>query len=177
MPPADFLTQRLRLRPFAESDLPHIEAYALHESFWEFLPLEPQTPKSVRAFLDQRLADTWGEGGFKCAIELLSVDHVIGTVRISVTSEAHRSGDIGYALNPDFSGHGYMTEAVRRIIGVGFRNLNLHRIWATADVENARSWQFMERAGMRREGTLRDHKMIRGRWRDSVLYACVNLDG
>ncbi len=176
-PPPEFLTQRLRLRPFKPDDLEHLEAYVLREHFWRYLPLEPPTPHSVRRFLEDRLADSWGEGGYCCAVELCAVGHLIGTARISVTSAAHGSGDMGYALNDDFSGQGYATEAVKRLLQVGFADLGLHRVWATADVENAPSWRVMERVGMQREGLLRQDKLIRGTRRDSYLYAKLASEG
>ena len=174
--PPVFATERLCLRPFQPRDLPYLEAYALRESFWRYLPLDPQTPETVRAFLESRLNDRWGEGGFNCAVELSEAGHLIGTLRLSVSDATHRSGDLGYALNDDFSGLGYMTEAVSRIMQVGFDILGLHRIWAVADVENTGSWRLMERAGMKREGKLRANKLKRGEWCDSYLYARLASD-
>ncbi len=173
---SEFLTARLRLRPFRSEDLSYLLDYASREYFWRYLPLEPQTPDSVREFLDQRLKDVWGDGSYHCAIELADRAHLIGTVRVAVTDSRHHSGDIGYALNEDFSAKGYMTEAVTAILRVGFRELGLHRIWATADVGNIASWAVMERVGMQREGLLRHHKKIRGAWRDSYLYSILAGD-
>lgn len=176
-PPPHFSTPRLRLRPFEPQDLSQLQRYAVREAFWRHLPLDRQTDESVAAFLDRRLADRWGEGGFQCAVELLAVGHIIGTIRISVTSTAHRAGDIGFALDDEHRGQGYMTEAARHILSVGFDDLGLHRIWASASVDNVDSWRLMERIGMRREGLLRDHKCIRGSWRDSYLYSVLETDG
>ncbi|MEM7506641.1 MAG: GNAT family protein [Pseudomonadota bacterium] len=173
----EFRTDRLSLRPFRSEDLPYLLEYTLKDYFWEFLPLEPQTPDSVKSFLDQRLHDDWGKGSYHCIIELIDKKHVIGTVRISIKDTTHLSGDIGYALNADYSGRGYMTEAVSRILQIGTDELGLHRIWATADVKNDASWRLMERVGMEREGLLRHHHRIRGSWRDSYLYSILSKKG
>lgn len=173
---SEFLTPRLRIRRFRPEDLSSLQRYVLRECFWRFLPLEPQTAESVKLFLDQRLEDAWGDGEYCCAVELTETKHLIGTVRVSVANICHRSGDIGYALNDEFSGNGYMTEAVNRMLQVGFQELGLHRIWAVADVENTASWSLMERVGMQREGTLRHDKLIRGSWRDSFLYSTLTSD-
>lgn len=173
---SEFLTPRLRIRRFRPEDLPYLQRYASREHFWRFLPLEPQTAESIKLFLDQRLEDDWGNGGYCCAVELKEAGHLIGTVRIAATSKNHRAGDIGYALNDEFCGNGYMTEAVDRILQAGFQDLGLHRIWAVADVENTASWRLMERVGMRREGLLRQDKLVRGSWRDSYLYAILASD-
>ena len=69
-----------------------------------------------------------------------------------------------------------MTEALKSVLTMGFDHLELHRIWATADVENARSWRLMERVGMTREGLLREDKLVRGQWRDSYMYSMLDSD-
>ncbi|MEO0821099.1 MAG: GNAT family protein [Pseudomonadota bacterium] len=148
----------------------------MQNRFWRYLPLDPPTPASVTAFLDRRLADRWGDGGYQCAIELTDAQHLIGTVRIAIDDPAHRSGDIGYALNGASSGRGYRTEAVSRILQLCFEELDLHRLSATTDVENDASWRVMERLGMQREGRLRHHRQVRGTWRDSYLHAILKSD-
>ena len=67
-----------------------------------------------------------------------------------------------------------MTEAVQRIVQAGFEELDLHRVWATADIANSASWRLLDRVGMQREGHLRQHKRVRGEWRDSYLYSILN---
>lgn len=172
----EFRTERLRLRPFRGEDLVSLQAYSLDPAFWTYLPIEPQTPALVESFLEERLGDEWGEGEYQCAVELVAAGHLIGTVRITEQAPKHRSGNIGYAINPRFGGQGYMTEAVREILKLGNTELGLHRIWATADVENTASWRVMERVGMEREGLLRHHQLVRGEWRDSYLYSVLSGD-
>jgi L-amino acid N-acyltransferase YncA len=56
----------------------------------------------------------------------------------------------------------------------GFTDLRLHRIWATCRPDNQGSARVLEKIGMELEGQLRDHILIRGQWRDSLLYAAIN---
>ncbi len=174
--PTHFKTERLVLRPFRPEDLEPLQRYAVREEFWRYLPLEPQTPETVASFLQARLDEVWGDGGYSCAVELKGASRLIGTARVSMADSAPSAGDLGYALDDQHRGRGYMTEAVRRMLSIGFSELNLHRIWATADVDNTASWRLMERVGMRREGRLRGHKCVRGAWRDSYLYASLATD-
>ncbi|MGZ3684350.1 MAG: GNAT family N-acetyltransferase, partial [Bdellovibrionota bacterium] len=97
----------------------------------------------------------------------------IGGVRLGIQSQANRIADIGYALRHDHWGSGYGTELARAILEFGFRNCGLHRIWATADPENRASWRVLEKCGMKREGLLRENLLVRGSWRDSILYSIL----
>ena len=173
MATAELETERLRLRPFRPDDLADLQRYAVRPEFYRYLPIPAQTPESVRAFLEMELAQARRGGRYVFAIQLKPAGPVIGSVRVEMRNPANDSGDIGYALDRDHQGRGYATEAVACVLDFGFGFLRLHRIWATADVENTASWRLMARLGMRREGHLRQDTRLRGAWRDSYLYAIL----
>ena len=168
-------TSRLRLRPFASGDWLDVAAYSARPEFVRYLPLPAQTEESARAFVEDRVrgGQPNDAGDWHFALQLVGAPRLIGSIRIGVTEPAHRQGDVGYALHPDLWGHGYATEALRRVLAFGFEGLGLERIWAIADSRNEASWRVMERAGMEREGVMRHHRLHRGEWRDSVLYAAI----
>jgi ribosomal-protein-alanine N-acetyltransferase len=56
-------------------------------------------------------------------------------------------GEIGYLLKEQHRGHGFMTEAVRAIVGWGFAVLALDRIVAFTDYDNVRSRAVLTRVG------------------------------
>ncbi len=65
------------------------------------------------------------------------------------------------------------TEAARAIVETAFTTLGLHRVFATCDVRNTGSYKVMEKLSMRREGTLLKNHEVRGRWRDTHVYALL----
>jgi RimJ/RimL family protein N-acetyltransferase len=113
---------------------------------------------------------------YHLAIVLKAAERLIGGCRIEIRSAAHGSGDVGYVLDRQHWGHGYMTEATRALVGFGFGRLALHRIWAACDVDNHASARVLEKLGMRREGHLRQSRRQQGEWRDSYLYAILEPD-
>jgi RimJ/RimL family protein N-acetyltransferase len=60
--------------------------------------------------------------------------------------------EIGYWCRKKFQGQGYITEAVRGIMGFGFEKLEARRIEIHVDLRNVNSLRVAERVGMRREG-------------------------
>ena len=170
-------TDRLILRPHRAEDLSDIQRYAVRPAFYRYLAIPAQTPETVAAFLEGQLAAQGSDdGNHSFVLEHKDLRCVIGSVRLGVRDAVHRHGDLGYALDSDHQGHGYMTEAVRAVLRMGFEQLALHRIWATADIRNKRSWHLLGRCGMKREGRLREHRLVRGRWRDSYLYSILETD-
>lgn len=172
---ATLTTERLLLRPFRLDDAAAVAAYATREAFWRYLQLEPQTPAMSAEYVAKRVSGGQpdADGHWTFAAETRAGGEMIGAFRIGARSPRNRSGDLGYGLHPDWWGRGLATEAVHAMLSFGFATLGLHRVFATADVSNERSWRVMERVGMRREGVLRGDKLVRGEWRDSVLYAIL----
>ena len=93
-----------------------------------------------------------------------------GLIRIEVGEEAGEAGSVGFGLDPDFQGSGDAAEALREVVRLGFEEFDLRRMRATADIRNERSWNVLERAGVRRTERTSGHKSIRGSLADSYLY-------
>ncbi|MEI2664997.1 GNAT family N-acetyltransferase [Rossellomorea sp. LJF3] len=101
------------------------------------------------------------------------VDKVIGAGEIIIKSFAHRTGEIGYILHPDYWGEGIGTLVGRTLVGIGFGNLKLHRISATCDPRNVSSQRVLVKIGMTLEGRIRHHMKLKDGWRDSLLYGVL----
>ena len=65
---------------------------------------------------------------------------------------------IGYFVDVDHEGHGYITEAARATLQGIFTQLNAHRVRLVCDETNLRSIRVAERCNMTREGYLRENK-------------------
>lgn len=65
---------------------------------------------------------------------------------------------IGFFVDKDHEGQGYVTEAVRAVMGFIFEHLEANRVSMECDDTNARSRRVAERCGMVREGHIRENK-------------------
>jgi RimJ/RimL family protein N-acetyltransferase len=99
-------------------------------------------------------------------------DAVVGLCGI-VPNPVLEDGELWYLLRPERWGRGLVTEGVARLVEHAFRDLGLHRIWASCLPENPASARVLEKLGFRREGLLRRNLRIHGMWRDSWLYAVL----
>lgn len=98
---------------------------------------------------------------------------VMGGIGIKPHSRFKRA-EIGYWIGVPYWGHGYTTEAARRIIQFGFDTLDIVRIEATFMLENSASLRIMQKVGMQQEGVLRQYVQKQGKSIDlgicSILY-------
>ena len=115
--------------------------------------------------------------GIRWGITLRGDDKLIGSAGFYkwVQPERHRA-EMGYDLNPAFWGKGIMTEALSAIIQYGFGQMGLHRIEVLISHENKRSQMLIRRLGFKREGVLRDHYFVEGRFSDDVIFALLKKE-
>ena len=84
--------------------------------------------------------------------------------------------EIGYSLVPTERGKGYCTEAVRIMVDYLFLSRDTMRIQACTDTRNLASQKVLEKAGFKKEGTMRKYFFIRGEFRDAFLYSILRED-
>ncbi|WP_312163043.1 GNAT family protein [Phenylobacterium sp.] len=167
-------TERLLLREFRDSDLGDVHVYATDEQTVRYMDWGPNTPEETRKFLDDRLAEqqAWPRNDISLAVELAEADKVIGAIRIGLGP--HDDADFGYSYGSPYWRRGFGYEAARALVATAFEVIGLHRVWATCDTRNRGSFAIMEKLGMRREGTLREHLPARGGgWRDTHIYGLL----
>ncbi|HEX2316693.1 MAG TPA: GNAT family N-acetyltransferase [Thermomonospora sp.] len=174
----DLSTRRLLLREFRAGDHPAVHAFAGDVEVTRYTDWGPNNPDDTTAFLAEAVRDARAVPRHCFTLAVVERDHdtLVGSIELRVTSTAHRRAEIGYVLNRERWGRGYAAEAAAALLAFGFQDLGLHKISATCDPDNAASVRVLTRIGMRREGHLRDHLHLRGRWRDRLVYAALSDD-
>lgn len=116
----------------------------------------------------------------RISYEMLITDksnaEVIGAAGIRVTKGSNREGSCGYWIKKDLWGRGIATEVTQRIIQLGFEEMKLNKISATAMPQNIGSIKVLEKVGMKKEGLLRDNIFAREKFHDSALLAILRKD-
>ncbi len=170
-------TDRLVLRKMRPNDAEAVFAYASDPEVSRYVLWE--THRSIqdsRAFLDLILAGYESGGDPNWGIVYKGDERFIGTCGFVNYSREHARAELGYVLSRGYWGWGLMPEAVRAMIRFGFQRMGLNRIEARCMAENTASARVMEKAGMTREGTLREHELIKGAFRDMKRYSILRRE-
>lgn len=138
-------TERLILRPFVMEDI---------DDFYEYCQMDTVGPNAGRAVHDSKEHSLKILGGFLekgdvLAVYLKTENKVIGSVGLhkKTTEEGDYYYEIGYVLSTLFEGHGYMTEAVKRVLKYAFIDLDIKKIYVCHFVENKKSRRVIEKCG------------------------------
>jgi RimJ/RimL family protein N-acetyltransferase len=171
----EIVTDRLLLRAFRPADWPDVHVYGSDPEVVRFMDWGPNRVEDSRDHVNRAvaMAAVTPRLTFPYAVERLADHRVIGSTQLSMTSLDHRRAEMGYVLARDAWGRGYATEAAGALLAYAFDKLGLHRVAATCDPDNAGSARVLRKIGMVPEGRLHAYLLIRGEWRDRLMFAAV----
>ena len=160
------------LRRFTLGDAGDVFEYASDPEVTEHLTWEPH----------QHIEDTIGiikklflNNPYMYAITLPENDKCIGSIDIRIV-EKHNYASFGFCLARSCWGRGYMTQALGLILKLCFQELHLHRVEGYHSPVNPAVGRVMEKRGMTREGLTRESSLVKGEYRDEVIYGILDKD-
>src|SRR5690554_4484833 len=162
-------TSRVILREFRYSDLDSVHNYASDIEVVRYMEWGPNSIKETEEFIEQAIKSKDVNPRKQFELAVTKEKQLIGSCGLVITNLEAKQAYIGYCFNKKYWGMGFATESANKLLDFGFSELSLHRIHATCDVNNTGSERVLQKIGMKKEGCLREHKLIRKEWRDSYL--------
>ncbi|MDA8314833.1 MAG: GNAT family protein [Actinomycetota bacterium] len=92
----------------------------------------------------------------------------------SIQRGPFQTGHIGYWIDRDLAGHGYVPEAVVVVLAFAFDSIALHRVEISIIPRNHASLRVVEKLGLRSEGIARRYLEIDGEWEDHAKFAITS---
>lgn len=164
-------TQHLQLRKFKESDLFDFYEYACQEDVGINAGWKPH--EKITESMD--ILKNFIASDEVLAIEEKASHKVIGSIGLHLNDRYQRgvaSRELGYVLNHDYWGRGYMSEAVHAVLTIGFLHMNLEIITCGHYPENNRSRRVIEKNNFKYEGCIRAHsRLYNGERKDLCMYS------
>ena len=179
MSPMTLSGRRVLLRPLSVHDFEQWREVRRRSNDWltrwepRRIPGQPDTVEDRQAFAARcsvrmreiQLGTGYGFGIF--------VDGMFaGEVNInSIHRGAHQNAYVGYWIDEQLAGQGYMPEAVVAVLQFCFEQLLLHRVQISIIPRNTASRRVAEKLGLRDEGIAVRYLEINGVWEDHIRYA------
>lgn len=168
-------TERLILRDFQKSDWKEVHEYSADPEVSYFMEWGPNTKEETLNFVDSAMGGARQKPRrlYELAVILKGEAKLIGACGLRLFVNDAEQADIGYCYNKNYWRKGYGTEACRALVDFAFGKLDLHRVIATCDADNIGSACVLAKSGMRKEAHFRSDKKVKGRWRDTFLFAIL----
>lgn len=172
----ELVTPRLLLRELDPADWREIHEYESDPEVVRYESFGPTTIDETIAYLERAIDDaadtprlTWD-----LAVVLRRTGRLIGRCGVQLTKPEQHEATLWYILRRSAWGHGYATEAARKMAELAFTEARAHRLIAEADPRNSASIRVLEKVGMRREGLSRESHRLADVWCDLAHYAILD---
>ncbi|MEF7563627.1 GNAT family protein [Bacillus infantis] len=178
--PLQLETDRLILRAPLPTGDGKIVNQAIRESFNElkpWLPFAQKLPDVEETEINLRNAhiNFLKRDSFRFLIFDKESKDFIGITSLEAIDWNIPKSEIGYWINTDFSGNGYMLEAVKKLADFGLNYIKLRRIEIRCEPTNFKSRAIAEKLGFVLEGTLRNDDLSAdgSELRDTCIYSLI----
>ncbi|PEL88638.1 GNAT family N-acetyltransferase [Bacillus wiedmannii] len=179
--PLQIETDRLILRAPLQAGEGDIVHEAIKDSIselkqWLLLFQSIPTVEETEILLRNAHLDFLKRESFRYLIYHKETNDFIGTASLHAIDWKVSKCAIGYWINMQFGGNGYMTEVVSALINLGFQLFKFRRIEIRCERNNTKSRTIPEKLGFELEGILRNEDLSADGKQliDTCIYAKIN---
>ena len=168
-------TERLIIKPTSVEDIELMLKLDKQETTQKYLGgIKNKTREERIDFLEKKASKF--KNGYAGSLTIYLKDNVpIGFAGLKI-DEINNNAEISYLFDYDYCNKGYCTEACKKLIEVGFKKLNLNKIYADTIEGNDSSKRVLEKLGFILEGTRRKQAFVAksNEYRDFYDYRLTN---
>lgn len=150
-------TDRLLLRPLQYADVADLKEWLSDISLYQYWGKRPGKSDLNPELLFQKKERP--TKSFHWGIVHKKDNKVIGEMWVYLI-ENNRMAKVAFRLSQIYQGNGLMAEALIKVVIFCFEKTELQRLWTDVHIYNIASFKTLERAGFKREGLVREGKMV-----------------
>ena len=164
------------LRELRLADAPALLKLLTTEEVTRFISPPPTTVEGFERFIHWANAQR-AAGQYLCfAVVPQGGDTAVGLVQLRSLRSGFGTAEWGFAIGQPFWGTGLFATSAQLILAFAFEVVGVHRLEARAVTANGRGNGALQKAGARREATLRRSFRLGGRKFDQALWTILKAD-
>jgi len=169
--------EKVQLRPIERDDLPrYVEWFSDPEVRRYLIIYLPFSLTQEERWFENLVGRLERQEDVLLAIETADGVH-IGNIGLHTIDWKNRNAELGIVIGEKaYWNQGYGTDAIRTMLGLAFREMNLHRVFLRVDVDNGRGIRCYEKAGFRQEGTLREVVFREGTFHNQYIMSILESE-
>ncbi|MFB6182162.1 MAG: GNAT family N-acetyltransferase [Candidatus Magasanikbacteria bacterium] len=175
----ELTTERLKLRELRMDDAEILADLINNINITKNLAVvpHPYDKKDAEEFIEKCIEQKEEEprSDYCFAIEEKDSSNFLGTISIGKKDKDEEVGKLGYWLAEKYWRQGYMSEALEKVLELGFDELDLRRIEAKVYTDNIASQKLLEKFDFKREGVQREAQKVEatGDIKDNIFYGLL----
>jgi UDP-4-amino-4,6-dideoxy-N-acetyl-beta-L-altrosamine N-acetyltransferase len=159
---------RVYLRPLEASDAERVAGWFNDPDVRRNL----KTHRPMSHAAEEKFIANIGSDGSEVVLAIVEreSDEHIGVIGLHQIDARSRHGMFGIAIGKKAAwGRGFGSDALATFVRHAFETLNLHRVWLQVYDTNPRAARCYEKVGFRREGVMRQHQYLDGKYVDAIV--------
>lgn len=162
-------TERLLLRKMTADDVDDLKEWMSDPALYKYWGKRPSKSELHPELLFQK--NEKPTKSFHWGVVHKADDKVVGEIWVYLI-ENNRMAKVACRLSRAYQGNGLMAEALEAVVDFCFTKTELQRLWCDVHVSNHASYKTVEKVGFRREGLIREGKMV-NTYCDYYLYGIL----
>jgi ribosomal-protein-alanine N-acetyltransferase len=171
----DLETERLSLKQVTIDDADDIFELRSNKEVMKYIPRpllqNKEEALELIAMLNNKIENNIG---INWGIRLKNDSKIIGIIGHYRIKPEHYRAEVGYMLLPEYNGKGIVSEALKKVVEYGFKEMKLHSIEAILDPKNGGSEKVLLKNGFVKEAHLIENEYYEGRFLDTLIYSILN---
>jgi ribosomal-protein-alanine N-acetyltransferase len=166
------------LRQYTHNDVEDYYKYMQDKDVVRYVPKEciPKSIEGTRAEIEYALDLFRYKRSIYWAIARKKDNTLVGSCGFNYWNRDHARAEISYDLAKEYWNKGIMTKVVRAVLAFAFTQMQMHRIEATVTPTNIGSLTVLKKVGFKKEGVLRDQKLLHGKFYDAVMLSLLSRE-
>ena len=170
-------SERLLFKEYKKEDAASLLYIRSHPKVSKYMDSEiPQAIEDTQKRIEDIQQAFSDKKGITWAIIDKKTKTLIGDFGIWRLDKQNFRGEIGYILNPDYWGKGYMKESMNTLFNFAFNTLNLHSLEANVNPANENSKKALLKFNFKQEAYFKENYYFNGQFLDSEIYSLLKSD-
>jgi diamine N-acetyltransferase len=173
-PPVSTAPADVHLEPLAMEHLPHVMTWVNDREVMQYFANRQShiTEEEEFRYLQALLASPNDR-----AYSVFAGDNYVGQCSVNAIYWPARNGRLFIVIRRDAQGHGYGPAAIRALLDIAWRELDLHKVWLIVRRDNRNAQAMYLKLGFDFEGVLKDEYCVAGRYYDMVRMSILRPGG
>jgi len=161
--------------------LDEMHKYSTNDKFYEFFEFnvfksKTETEQYLKKLINRTKLIDGDIQAMYWFVRLKEDSKLLGSAALVNINQNRKSAEIGYGIDPNYWGKGYVLLLQNALIRYTFESLGLNRLHGLTMVDNERTISSIYAAGFKKEGILRDYYFKDNRFIDGLKYSMLKTD-
>jgi [ribosomal protein S5]-alanine N-acetyltransferase len=166
--------EKIYLRPLKLLDVNKIKNICNDKSINKFTHVPfPYRLKDAIEFIKKSKINRKKGNEFVYGIINKNKEELMGTISFVRIEKRDNKAEIGYLIGKKYRNKGYMSEALRLMLKIGFEKHKFHKIFVNCAKDNQASKRVIEKCGLKQEALLRKDILLGNKYHDHYIHSML----